>query len=47
MKKKKHKNKLKWRTIQIKVPVCPECNANMKDKDGVYKCTKCAYKHII
>jgi tRNA(Ile2) C34 agmatinyltransferase TiaS len=44
-KRKKNNGKLKWRTIQVKVAVCPKCGSNMNEGNGVYKCTHCAYKH--
>jgi|GEM_PF-6152590 len=44
-KRKKNNGKLKWRTIQVRVAVCPKCGANMNEDNGVYKCTRCTYKH--
>lgn len=41
---KKKKNTLKWRTITIKVPVCPKCGSNMSQALGYYRCTKCNHK---
>lgn len=49
----KPKVELKWRTIKVKVPVCPECGSNMEKKSDIntlatwiYRCTKCNYKHL-
>jgi len=55
--KEKQTTKLKptkWRTIKVKVPVCPICNANMTTETSLdartmwsWKCTNptCNYKY--